>query len=425
MQDLEFTVERGKLYMLQTRSGKRSAEAAVKIAIDIVARRAHRERRGDLRRVERATQLEAALLLAHRSRRELRGGRPRGSTPHPARRPGGRLRRRHCGRAWASAAKHVILVRNETAPDDVHGMIAAKGVLTCKGGATSHAAVVARGMGMPCVCGLRSAARSSRAREDGHASAGRRSTKATGITIDGTTGTRRARQAELDPAAVGAARVAGRPSWAGPTRSSAWRCGPTPTRPRTRARRASSARPGSACAAPSTCSCSRTACRSCQDMIIADTPEARDAALAKLLVFQRDDFLGILEAMAGYPVTIRLLDPPLHEFLPSLEELLVETTELRLTKGERLPRVSSEQKMLVRARAALHEVNPMLGLRVCRLGHRLSGDLRDAGARDLRSRVRTAQARRRREARRDDSRRRDARRDAASPTTRPRRSPTR
>jgi pyruvate,orthophosphate dikinase len=104
-----------------------------------------------------------------------------------------------------------------------------------------------------------------------------------------------------------------------------------------------------------------------QDMILAETHEARDAALAKLLVFQKEDFLGILEAMAGYRVTVRLLDPPLHEFLPSLEELVAETTELRLTEGENSPKYVAQMKMLARVRQ-LSEVNPMLGLRMCRLG---------------------------------------------------------
>ena len=148
-----------------------------------------------------------------------------------------------------------------------------------------------------------------------------------------------------------------------------------------------------------------------QRMIISDTPEARAEALAQLLPFQRDDFAGILEAMAGYPVTIRLLDPPLHEFLPSLEQLLVETTELRVTKGEAIADYHEKMKMLARVRA-LHEAEP--DARPARLpaGHRLSRDLRDAGARDLRGRLRAAQARRRRAARRDDPRRRHARGDA-------------
>ena len=126
-----------------------------------------------------------------------------------------------------------------------------------------------------------------------------------------------------------------------------------------------------------------------QRMILETTLEARTARLDKLLVFQREDFKGILAAMAGYPVTIRLLDPPLHEFLPSLDELLVETTELRLTEGVDSARFLARDALLTRVRQ-LHEENPMLGLRVCRLGIVYPGDLCDAGARDLRGSLRLA-----------------------------------
>jgi len=266
--------------------------------------------------------------------------------------------------AWAAAGKHVILVRTETAPDDVHGMIAAEGVLTSKGGATSHAAVVARGMGKPCVSGCE-ALRVSR-REKKAMLAGKALNEGDFITIDGTTGTVALGKLTLIPPPTDLPGwLATFLSWADETKKlGVWANADTPEDAR-KARALGASGIGLCRTEHMFMEINRLPI--VQKMIIADTPEARATALAKLLEFQRDDFKGILKAMAGFTVTIRLLDPPLHEFLPSFEQLLVETTELRLTKGEDSQAYKDKMFVLGRVRA-LHEANPMLGLRVCRLG---------------------------------------------------------
>ncbi|HEY4439626.1 MAG TPA: putative PEP-binding protein, partial [Candidatus Elarobacter sp.] len=262
------------------------------------------------------------------------------------------------------AGDAVILVRVETAPDDVHGMIAAKGILTARGGATSHAAVVARGMGRPCVSGLEQLVIDRRAKT---ATIGDTVLhEGDWLTIDGTTGEVIVGKLELIPP------PSQLPDWLEEflgwadeaKRLGVWANADTPEDAR-KARELGATGIG--------------LCRTehmfmqqdrlpvVQRMIISDTPEARAEALAQLLPFQRDDFAGILEAMSPHVVTIRLLDPPLHEFLPSMEQLLVETTELRLTRGESDAEYLEKMKVLARVRA-LHEQNPMLGLRVCRLG---------------------------------------------------------
>jgi pyruvate,orthophosphate dikinase len=361
MQDLEFTVERGKLYMLQTRSGKRSAEAAVRIALDLV-REGRIERREAVRRVDAASleQLFHARIdpKAHFARIA------KGLNASPGAASGQIVFDADSAAARGHAGDAVILVRNETTPDDVHGMIAARGVLTAKGGATSHAAVVARGMGKPCVSGCEALHIDTRART---ATLGMMELHENDwITIDGTTGEVALGRLDLiPPPSAPPAWLAEFLSWADELRRlDVWANADTPEDAQ-RARALGATGIG--------------LCRTehmfmqperlpiVQQMIISDTVDARAEALAKLLPFQRDDFAGLLRAMAGFPVTIRLLDPPLHEFLPSLEDLLVETTELRLREGEKSPAYLAKAKILARVRA-LHEQNPMLGLRVCRLG---------------------------------------------------------
>ena len=361
MQDLEFTVERGKLYMLQTRSAKRSAEAAVKIALDFV-------HEGLLSKDEALRRVEAASLdqLFHAridpsETFEVAG---KGLNASPGAATGQIVFDSDTAAARGGAGESVILVRVETAPDDVHGMIAAKGVLTSRGGATSHAAVVARGMGKPCVAGFDAMTVDYRAKT---ATIGDTVlNEGDWVTIDGTTGN----------VAIGKLALIPPPSqlpdwlteflgWAdASSRLEVWANADTPEDAR-KARELGARGVG--------------LCRTehmfmqpdrlpvVQRMIISDTPEARADALAQLLPFQKADFAGIFEAMAGFPVTIRLLDPPLHEFLPSLEELLVATTELRIIKGENDPGYVEKMQVLARVRT-LHEQNPMLGLRVCRLG---------------------------------------------------------
>jgi pyruvate,orthophosphate dikinase len=361
MQDLEFTVERGSLYMLQTRSGKRSAEAAVRIALDLV-------REGIITKEEALRRVDAAsldqLFHARIDPAEKFTVAGKGLNASPGAATGQIVFDADVAAERGNAGDPVILVRVETAPDDVHGMIAAKGILTARGGATSHAAVVARGMGRPCVAGFDAMVIDRRNRTA--TIAGQVLKEGDWITIDGTTGN----------VVIGKLALIPPPSklpewlteflgWADDAmRLEVWANADTPEDAR-KARELGATGIGLCRTEHMFMQTDRLPV--VQRMIISDTPEARAEALAQLLPFQREDFAAILETMAGYPVTIRLLDPPLHEFLPSMEQLLVETTELRLTKGEDDPEYIEKCRILARVRA-LHEENPMLGLRVCRLG---------------------------------------------------------
>ncbi len=361
MQDLEFTVERGKLFMLQTRSGKRSAEAAVKIALDLAD-----EGLIDKRRAVATVNAQSLDQLFHaridpNERIDVAG---KGLNASPGAASGQVVFSADDAVAWKKDGKKTILVRVETTPDDVHGMIAAEGVLTAKGGATSHAAVVARGMGKPCVAGCDALVIDRRTKTATFA--GKPLREGDWITLDGTTGKVAFGALTLIPAPTTLPPwLATFLSWADDLRvMEVWANADTPE-DAARARQLGAQGIG--------------LCRTehmfmqqdrlpiVQRMILANDRQARDEALAKLLPFQREDFAGILQAMQGYPVTIRLLDPPLHEFLPSLEELLVEVTELRITRGSDSPDFKIKDAVLHRV-LQLHEQNPMLGLRVCRLG---------------------------------------------------------
>jgi pyruvate, orthophosphate dikinase len=361
MQDLEFTVERGKLFMLQTRNGKRSAEAAVKIALAFVA-----EGIVDRRKAVGMVDAQSLDQLFHAriDPNERAGVTCKGLNASPGAATGQVVFTADDAVAWKDQGKTTILVRTETNPDDVHGMIAAEGVLTAKGGATSHAAVVARGMGKPCVAGC----------EALHVD--RRNKVATigdtqlregdWITIDGSSGNVSVGKLSLIPPQSDLPEwLATFLSWADELRGlQVWANADTPED----AQRARSlGAQGIGLCRTEHMFMQQERLPVVQQMILADSREGRDAALAKLLPFQREDFVGILRAMDGLPVTIRLLDPPLHEFLPSLEQLLVEATELRLTRGSDSPEFKIKDAVLHRV-LQLHEQNPMLGLRVCRLG---------------------------------------------------------
>lgn len=361
MQDLEFTVESGKLYMLQTRSGKRSAEAAVRIALDMVSE-------GLIDKKEAVSRVSASsldqLFHARIDANESYAVACKGLNASPGAATGQIVFDPDSSEKWKEEGKDTILVRVETTPDDVHGMIASKGILTAKGGATSHAAVVARGMGKPCVAGCDALQIDRR----NHTLTIGEVTLNEGdwITVDGTTGNVIAKKLTLvDPPSTLPEWLATFLSWADEVRTmEVWANADTPQDAK-KARELGATGIG--------------LCRTehmfmqqdrlpvVQRMILANTPEARAEALTTLLPFQRDDFRGILKAMQGYPVTIRLLDPPLHEFLPSLETLLVETTELRVKSGTESPTYKAKAAILKRVQQ-LHEQNPMLGLRVCRLG---------------------------------------------------------
>ena len=361
MQDLEFTVERGKLYMLQTRSGKRTAEAAVRIAIDLVAEGVI-DRRTALGRVD--AQVLDQLFHARIDPNTTIDIACKGLNASPGAASGAVVFDADTAEAWARDGKDVILVRTETNPDDVHGMIASRGVLTAKGGATSHAAVVARGMGKPCIVGCHHLEIDLAAKR---ATVGDRNiAEGDWITIDGTTGdVAIGRTALIDPPSQLPDWLATFLGWADEARTlEVWANADTPEDAR---KALDLGAQGIGLCRTEHMFMQQDRLQIVQEMILANTPEARAAALAKLLPFQRADFAEILQTMAGYPVTIRLLDPPLHEFLPSHDDLLVETTELRLTKGKESPEYRERAKVLARVRA-LREQNPMLGLRVCRLG---------------------------------------------------------
>jgi len=361
MQDLEFTIERGKLYMLQTRNAKRTAEAAVRIALDLVAENVI-DKREALSRVSAASLDQ--LFHARIDPKEKYEVACKGLNASPGAAAGQVALDADTAESWGSAGKAVVLVRVETNPNDVHGMFASRGVLTAKGGATSHAAVVARGMGKPCVAGCEGLQIDMRTRRA--TLSGKPIAEGDWITIDGTTGDVVAGALKLiDPPSTLPDWLATFLGWADEVRTlEVWANADTP-QDAVKARQLGAAGIG--------------LCRTehmfmqqerlpiVQEMILSDTPEARADALTKLLPFQREDFLGILEAMQGLPVTIRLLDPPLHEFLPSQETLLVETTELRLREGEESPAYREKMRILKRVQQ-MHEQNPMLGLRVCRLG---------------------------------------------------------
>ena len=361
VQDLEFTVERGKLFMLQTRNAKRSAEAAVRIALDLVG-----EGLIDKRRAVAMVSAQSLDQLFHAriDPSQTVSVACKGLNASPGAAAGQVVFTAEDAVAWKELGRKTILVRTETTPDDVHGMIAAEGILTAKGGATSHAAVVARGMGKPCVAGcdvLEIDAREKSASLDGSVLR-----EGDWITIDGTTGN----------VAVGELRLIRPPSklpdwlatflsWADELRRmQVWANADTPE---DAAKARELGAQGIGLCRTEHMFMQQERLPLVHKMILAVNVEERAAALASLLPFQRDDFYGILSAMEGLPVTIRLLDPPLHEFLPSLEHLLVETTELRLSQG-----VESweyrEREALLRRVQQLHEQNPMLGLRVCRLG---------------------------------------------------------
>ncbi len=361
MQDLEFTIERGKLYMLQTRTGKRSAEAAVKIAADLVAEGII-DRREALARVPAASLDQ--LFHARIDATQHYAAAAKGLNASPGAASGRAVFDADTAQQRGDAHEAVILVREETTPDDVHGMIAAQGVLTAKGGATSHAAVVARGMGKPCVSGCEALQidRRNRRAKLGNASI----QEGDWITIDGTSGDVVMGQlALIDPPSELPPWLTAFLRWADDARTlEVWANADTPQDAR-KARELGAEGIG--------------LCRTehmfmqqerlpiVQEMILSDTAEARASALEALLPYQRGDFEEILRVMQGLPVTIRLLDPPLHEFLPSLESLLVETTELRLRQGDNSAEYRERMRVLRRVQQ-LHEQNPMLGLRVCRLG---------------------------------------------------------
>jgi pyruvate,orthophosphate dikinase len=350
MQDIEFTVEQAKLWMLQTRSGKRTAKAALKIAVDM-ANEGLITREEAIARVDPAAldQLLHPTLDPNAHRDVLTKGLP--ASPGAA--SGKVVFDADAAERAAAAGEAVILVRVETSPEDIHGMHAAKGILTARGGMTSHAAVVARGMGRPCVSGAGSLAIDNKAKL---LRVGNREVREGDIlTLDGSTG-----EVMVGAVATVQPELAGDfgtlMEWADQVRRLKVRANAeTPLDCRT-AREFGAEGVGLCRTEHMFFDAARiTAVR---QMILASDEAGRRAALAKLLPEQRADFTAIFEVMAGLPVTVRLLDPPLHEFLPQQEAEFAEVATAAGVDVDTLKRRANE----------LHEFNPMLGHRGCRLG---------------------------------------------------------
>ncbi len=358
MQDMEFTVQDGQLYLLQTRNGKRTAAAALKVASDMVDE-------GILTREEALLRIEPEQLdqLLHPAIDPNHGKAPvaQGLPASPGAAVGEIVFDADLAAARGGKGEPVILVRYETTPDDIHGVIVAQGVLTAHGGMTSHAAVVARGMGKPCVAGAagiridaigKTLTIGDKVFSEGDV-----------MTLDGSTGEVFGEAINLIPPQINDdfQRVV---KWADEVRTLGVRANADNFEDASKARELGAEGIG--------------LCRTehmflvperlpaVREMIIADTTEKRATALEKILPMQQEDFEAIFTAMKGLPVTVRLLDPPLHEFLPNLVDQSLLVQKLELTGGDPVE-IEHERATLTQVKK-LHEQNPMLGTRGCRLG---------------------------------------------------------
>jgi pyruvate, orthophosphate dikinase len=349
MQDMEFTVERGKLWMLQTRNGKRTARAALKLAVDM-ANEGLITRDEALLRVE-PTSLDQLLhpTIDPSARRDILAT---GLPASPGAAFGEIVFNPEEAETLAASGRKVILVRTETSPEDIHGMHAAEGILTARGGMTSHAAVVARGMGKPCVTGAGSVRIDYE--DQSFTVAGRRFVKGDKLTIDGSAGHVIVGEVKMQrPELTGEFAVL--MGWADEVRRLKVRANAeTPSDARA-ARRFGAEGIGLARTEHMFFEGERIV--AVREMILADDAEGRRAALAKLLPIQREDFKHLFEIMAGLPVTIRLLDPPLHEFLPHTDSELAAVARA----------MGADPVKLRRRALQLSEFNPMLGFRGVRL----------------------------------------------------------
>ena len=358
MQDIEFTVEKGVLFILQTRTGKRTARAAVRIAVDMVAE-ALIDKKTALLRID-AGQLGTLLhrQISPDAEMEIIAT---GLQASPGAACGIIVFDSDEAEARGKKGEDVILVRPETAPDDIHGIVEAVGILTSRGGMTSHAAVVARGMGKPCICGceaIRIDLKSETA-QIGDLTL----VKGDKISIDGGSGRVILGQVPLvEPELSDEFKIV--LQWADEVRGLGVRANADTPLDALKAREFGAEGIGLCRTEHMFMATDRLPL--VQSMILADTAEERQAALDKLLPIQQQDFYGILQAMAGLPVTIRLLDPPLHEFLPSAERLAVEVALLEANR-ENTGKLS-ETRSLLRQVRNLEEANPMLGNRGCRVG---------------------------------------------------------
>jgi pyruvate,orthophosphate dikinase len=362
MQDFEFTIQDGKLYMLQTRNGKRTGLAAVRIAIDMV-------REGLITQDEAIFRVEPNQLYDFLVPRLVEKGEKIEvlATGLPAS-PGAAVGQivfsaEDAVKFHASGAyRSIILVRGETTPEDIAGMEVASGILTSRGGMTSHAAVVTRGMGKCCVAGagdLKVSEANKELRVKDHVFK-----QGDWISLDGTTGRVIKGQSKTLPAQPDDPDLVKFMSWVDPVRRLKIRANADIPRDAKQARLFGAE--GIGLCRTEHMFFAEDRIEHMRTMILADNEKDRRDALKKLLPMQRADFAGLFKAMESLPVTIRLLDPPLHEFLPRREDLLVEISHLEDTKP-RSPRLKELRPLLARVQE-LHEMNPMLGLRGCRLG---------------------------------------------------------
>jgi pyruvate,orthophosphate dikinase len=368
VQDVEFTVQDGKLFMLQTRNGKRTAAAALKFSMDMVKEKLIDWKTAVLRNpAEQLDQLLAPIFDAAdvKKAKAIATGLPAG--------PGAASGKIYLNadRAAAAEAKgeKVLLVRNETSPEDLRGMIAAEGILTAKGGVSSHAALVARQMGKVCVCGA--SAIEINYEKLTVTAAGQKFKEGDYLSIDGTSGTVYGGQLKTAPSEIITGIVSNDKAARKTEKFKSflqlmeWCSKVTKLGVRTNADTPEQTRIAMAFGATGI-GLTRTEhmffegdrIDAMREMILATTEKARRAALAKLLPYQREDFTGIFKTLKGFPATIRLLDPPLHEFLPHTKE-----QQLDLSK-----KIGISVEKIIQRVAELHEFNPMLGHRGCRLG---------------------------------------------------------
>ena len=357
MQDMEFTVENGKLFLLQTRNGKRTAAAALKVASDLVDE-------GVITKEEALLRIEPDQLdqLLHPAIDPSHGEKPiaKGLPASPGAAVGEVVFDADTAAERGGRGEAVVLVRYETTPDDIHGVIVAQGVLTAHGGMTSHAAVVARGMGKPCVAGASGIHNDAKGRT---LTVGDRVIKeGEVITLDGSTGDVFGQEIKLIPPRINEdfQRLV---TWADEVRELGVRANADNFEDASKARELGAEGIGLCRTEHMFMAADRLP--AVRRMILAETHEARADALEKILPMQQADFEGIFTAMKGLPVTVRLLDPPLHEFLPNLVEQSLLVQRLELTGGD-ASELEDARATLAQVKR-LHELNPMLGTRGCRL----------------------------------------------------------
>jgi pyruvate,orthophosphate dikinase len=358
VQDYEFTIEEGKLYLLQTRTGKRTAQAALKIAVDMVEE-------GIINKEEAILRVEPNQLnqLLHRridpkAKVEVIA---KGLPASPGAAYGRVVFTADEAEELGKEGERVILVRAETTPDDIHGMVEAQGVLTSRGGMTSHAAVVARGMGKACVAGC--SVLNINTKKEIISVNDLVIKKDEFITIDGGTGeVFLGKVPTIEPKMSKEFETL--LSWANKIKRLGVYANADTPEDAQKARELGAE--GIGLTRTEHMFMEQDRLPIVREMIMADTKKSRAEALKKLLPMQKGDFLGILKVMKGLPVIIRLLDPPLHEFLPNLEDVLLEVNTLRI-KNEDSNELAKKEKLLEKIKS-LHEMNPMLGLRGCRLG---------------------------------------------------------